>query len=210
MIHIFGDSHAHFSFRNLKLVYNDLFCSAITMFRIGRDNNIINFKKNTINKGDMIVLSYGEVDCRCHIKRQINLGKEENMVIEELVETYFNSIKDNIDMDVKVVIVGVIPPTKQSDYETIHGPIQHEFPFIGSDEERARYTNKVNKLLEYHSNRNNYYYFNPYSFYTREDGTLKHELSDNLVHIGNNTFFLEEFISLYNQIYNLIGGFGLY
>lgn len=170
------------------------------MFRIGRDNIIINFNKNTINKGDIVVLSYGEVDCRCHIQRQINLGKEENLVIKELVETYFNTIKHNIDMDVKVVIVGVIPPTKQTDYETIHGHIKHEFPFIGSDQERARYTNKVNNLLEYHSKRNNYYYFNPYAFYTRQDGTLKFELSDNIVHVGNNTVFLEEFVSLYNQI----------
>lgn len=35
MLYIYGDSHAHFSFRNLELQYNDLHCSSVTMFRIG-------------------------------------------------------------------------------------------------------------------------------------------------------------------------------
>ena len=45
MIHIYGDSHAHNSFKNLKLPYNDLHSNSLTMFRIGRDNTIINFNK---------------------------------------------------------------------------------------------------------------------------------------------------------------------
>ena len=86
-------------------------------------------------------------------------------VIQELVNNYIRTIQNNtIDIDVKIIIVGVIPPTKQNDYE-----ILHEFPFVGTDEDRVRYTNKVNKLLEEISNYNNYIYFNPYSYYTRDD-----------------------------------------
>ena len=50
---------------------------------------------------------------------------------------------------------------------------------------------------------NNYIYFNPYSYYERDDGTLKHELSDTRVHLGNNSVFLEKFIDLYTQIVGL-------
>lgn len=64
MIHIYGDSHAEYSFRNLKKQNNNQSCHSITMFRIGRDNIIINFNKDIIEKNDIIVLSYGEVDCR--------------------------------------------------------------------------------------------------------------------------------------------------
>lgn len=201
MIYIYGDSHASFSFRNLNLDYNNLHCPSITMFRIGRDNIIINFNKDIIQKGDIIILSYGEVDCRCHIQRQINLGVNEDDIINELVSNYFKTIKNNIiNIDAKIIIVGVIPPTKQYDYEIIHGPILHEFPFVGSDEDRVRYTNKVNKLLEELSIINNFIYFNPYYYYERQDGTLKHELSDSIVHLGNNSFFLEKFIELYTKI----------
>jgi hypothetical protein len=202
MIYIYGDSHAHFSFKNLKLDFFDLSCMSITMFRIGRDNMIINFNKNIIQKGDIIILSYGEVDCRCHIQRQINLGLNEDNIINELVNNYFKTIKNNItNIDVKIIIVGVISPTKQSDCEILHGPtILHEFPFVGSDEDRVRYTNKVNKLLEELSITNNYIYFNPYSYYTTPDGTLNYELSDKNVHLGNNSFFLEKFIDLYTKL----------
>lgn len=201
MIHIYGDSHAFFSFKNLKLDYRDYHCASITMFRIGRDNIIINFDRNNIQKNDIIILSYGEVDCRCHIQRQINIGKSEDDVISELVNNYFETIKKNtINIGAKIIIVGIIPPTKQVDYETIHGPILHEFPFVGSDESRVRYTNKANKLLEKMSIENNYIYFNPYSHYTESDGTLKYELSDKIVHLGDNSLFLEKFIDLYKNI----------
>ena len=200
MIYIYGDSHGEHSFRNLKLPYKDLHYSSVTMFRIGRDNTIINFNKNIIKKDDIIVLVYGEVDCRCHIQKQINLGKNEDDIINELVNKYFISIKNNIiNENVKIIIVGVIPQTKQSDYERINGPILHEFPFVGKDEDRVRYTNKVNKLFEELSNKNGYIYFNRYLYYTRPDGTLKHEFSDSIVHLRNNNFFLESFMDLYKK-----------
>jgi len=194
MIYIYGDSHAHYSFKNLKLDYKDLHCPSITMFRIGRDNIIINFDKNRItSENDIIIISYGEVDCRCHIQRQINNGKEEDNIINELVDKYFLTIRNNIIGKSKIIIVGIIPPTKQNDYEILHGPVLHEFPFVGKDEDRVRYTNKVNNKLEEYSNKNNYIYFNPYAHYAREDGTLKHELSDTTVHLGDNSHFLEKF-----------------
>jgi hypothetical protein len=203
MIRIFGDSHAESSFRNLKIPNKNYRCYSITMFRIGRDNIIINFNKNIINKNDIIVLSYGEVDCRCHINKQINLGHDEDEVINQLVNKYITTIKNNtFDLDVKIIIVGVIPPTKKSNYEISNEkmPDNFPFPFLGSDQDRVRYTNKVNKLLEELSTNNNYIYFNPYSYYTSDDGALKYEFSDKNVHLGDNSFFLEKFTDLYNSL----------
>jgi len=82
----------------------------------------------------------------------------------------------------------------------MHGKILHEFPFIHSDEKRVIYTKKKNNLLNEYCKKYNYIFFNPYDYYTREDGTLKHELSDSTVHIDNNLHILKKFISLYNEI----------
>jgi len=172
------------------------------MFRIGRDNIIINYNKDLIiSENDLLIFSYGEVDCRCHIQRQINTGRNEDDIINELVDKYYNTIKNNISRTCKIMIVAIIPPTKQYNYESIHGPILHEFPFVGTDEDRVRYTNKVNKKLEEHAIINNYIYFNPYSYYTAEDGTLKHELSDSIVHLGDNSYFLEQFYHTYTCVF---------
>ena len=198
MIYIYGDSHARFSFTNLNLEHKDLHCPSITMFRVGRDNAIINFDSNQVfNENDVIVISYGEVDCRCHIQRQINTGREEDSVINELVEKYFQTITNALyNKNLRVIIVGVIAQTRQFDYEVLNGPITHEFPFVGTDEDRVRFTLKVNLKLEELANKNSYTYFNPYSYYTREDGTLKHELSDRTVHLGDTSHFLERFYAI--------------
>lgn len=202
MIYIYGDSHASFSFQNLNLPNSNLYCNSITMFRIGRDNKIINFNDRKIKKGDVIILSYGEIDCRCHLQRQIIMNGNEDAVINELVNNYFKTIKNNIiTVDIKIIIVGVIPPTKRDDYEKIYRPVKNGIPFAGTDEDRVRYTNKVNKLLEDMAIKHNYIYFNPYFYYTRDDGTLKHEFSDTIVHLSNNSFFLESFYNLYTTLH---------
>jgi hypothetical protein len=171
------------------------------MFRIGRDNIIINFNKDAIiYENDIIVLSYGEIDCRCHIQQQINTGRNEDDIINELVDNYYRTIRNNIVNKCKIIIVGIIPPTKRYDYESIHGPILHELPFVGNDDDRVRYTNKVNTKLEEEAKKHNYIYFNPYSYYTLSDGTLNHKLSDTTVHLGDNSYFLERFYDIYNNI----------
>ena len=200
MIYIYGDSHSMFSFKNLNIQHKNYYENSITMHRIGRDNRIINFNNAEHNTNSIICLVYGEVDCRCHIQRQIDIGRYEDDVINELVNNYFNTIKNNINVYKKIIVVGIIPPTNRNDYETLYGPITGEFPFIGTDEDRSKYTIKVNKLIQELCNKNEYIYFNPYHYYTRDDGTLKHELSDKTVHLGNNAFFLEKFTELYEEI----------
>jgi hypothetical protein len=124
MIYLYGDSHAERSFKNLTLPHSNQFINGVTMFRIGRDNIIVNFDKNCIQKGDTIILVYGEVDCRCHIQKQINLKRNEDDIIYELVNHYINTIQNNtMGLDIKIIIVGVIPPLNVNDYEKLYGPL---------------------------------------------------------------------------------------
>jgi hypothetical protein len=170
------------------------------MFRIGRDNLIVNFNNNDHNKDSIICIAYGEIDCRCHIQRQIDLGANEDAVVNELVHNYFRTIVNNIKAHKKIIVVGIIPPTRPTDYATRNSPITDDYPFVGKDEDRVRYTMKMNVLIEEHCNINEYVYFNPYNYYTRDDGTLKYEFSDNTVHLGDNSFFLEKFMDVYKKI----------
>ena len=196
MLYIFGDSHALFSFKNLSICHENRQQHSVTMFRIGRDNHIINFNINLNNADNSFILCYGEVDCRCHVGKQIKLGRQEDDILRELVNSYFQTIKNNIKIYKNIYIIGVIPTVSQNEHEKIHGPITHEFPFVGTDAERIRYTHKINILLEDYALKNNFIYFNPYKYYTREDGILKRELSDNNCHLKDNSFFLEKFIQI--------------
>ena len=193
IVFIYGDSHANRNFLNAKFPVVDKHCSSITMYRIGRDNTIINFNNDEHDENSILCFNYGEVDCRCHIKRQINLGRNEDDVIHELVKSYFLTIANSIRIYKKIIIIAIVPTTKQSEYENIYGPITHEFPFVGSDEERVNYTNKTNNKLQEFCEKYNYTFFNPYKFYSRDDGCLKFELSDTSVHIKDNSILLEKF-----------------
>ena len=200
MIYLYGDSHIPHSFKKLPVPHRNYYHGSITMFRIGRDNTIINFNSNEHDSNSIICIAYGEVDCRCHIQRQVDVGKEEDVVITDLVEKYFTTLQNNIRSHKKVIIVGVIPPVRRIDYESINGPVLHEFPFVGTDDARVRYTRKLNAMICQLCRQYEYIYFNPYEQYEKEDGTLQFEHSDNTCHLGNNAFFIEQFMKLYNTI----------
>lgn len=206
MIYIYGDSHAAITFKGLPLDHKNYSRSSITLFRIGRDTSIINFDPNEVSgTNDIVVLCWGEVDCRCHIQRQINSGKDEDIIITELIRAYSETIRTTLtNKSVHIILVAVIPPTKQKDYERIHGPITHEFPFIGTDEDRVRFTRKVNIQLEELARKDGYTFFNPYDYYTLPDGTLNHALSDTMVHIGDNSHALDRFLELHASILSTI------
>lgn len=210
MIYIFGDSHARFSFMNLSLPHKNLYTSSYTMFRIGRDNILEGFKKEYFNSTDILCFAFGEVDCRCHINKQIALGRNEDEIIQELVSNYFRTINNNLiptkieilNNNNRVIIVGVIPPIKKDEYESINGPIKHSFPILGTDDERVRFTRKVNKKIEELCKVHSYSYFNPYSEYEDLNGNLRFEVSDTLVHLKKNEHFLHKFNELYQNIIN--------
>jgi len=191
MLFIYGDSHADFTFRNIKVPHRNHFHHSITMHRIGRDNTIVNFNREDHDENSIICFVYGEIDCRCHIGQQINRGRNEDDIIRILVDTYLNTIYNNTKLYKSILVFAVVPPTQQKDYENINGPIQHEFPFVGTDEDRVRFTKKMNTLLEIKCSEYKYIFINPYASYTMENGCLRHELSDGLVHVLNNREILD-------------------
>lgn len=201
MIHIFGDSHANFNFRNIK--YNNVinhYQNSITLFRVGRDKlNFINFKYNNIRDNDIVIYQFGEVDCRCHIGRQLLAGRKLDEIINELIENYIISIKENMKdfKNLKIIICCAPPTMHQEKYEEKHGPITHEFPFIGKNSERKYYTENLNQKLKQACIENNFYFLNYYYNYIDEEGLLNYSLSDEVVHIVKNE-------NLLNQLYSII------
>ena len=200
MFYIYGDSHGEFSFKNMPIPNRNCSCSGITMFRIGRDNLIINFKESHNDEENVFCMMYGEIDCRRHIQMQIDSGHNEDTIIMNLVTAYFQTIQKNIKAYKQMIVVGVIPPTRDSDYY-MNNVFPNDLTFVGSEENRVRYTWKVNALIEKLCTENGYLYFNPYEYYTRPDGTLKYEFSDKSVHLGDNTYFLNEFMKVYRDIF---------
>lgn len=172
------------------------------MHRVGRDNTIPGFHPSFNGSDNTFIFFYGEVDCRCHVARQLALDRKLDDIIEELTEKYINTIENNVRTYKKIIIGSVVPPLRRREWEDIHGPITHEFPFVGTDEERSLYTRKVNKLLREKIEKISdprIVFFDFYDHYAREDGTLKYELSDGICHIKENGYVLEKLIKVINE-----------
>ncbi len=204
IIHIFGDSHARHNFNNIKYqnIVNN-YKNSITMHRVGRDKKeFINYKLYDINNNDIIIYQFGEVDCRCHIGKQLLLNRKLEDIISELVNNYIDSIKINIQEynNLKIIICNIPPPMNNEYYEKLHGPITHEFPFIGTNLERANYTIKVNEMLKNKCEENNFIFLDYYNFYKNENGTIKTELTDNICHIVENNYILEKLYSIIDNL----------
>jgi hypothetical protein len=198
-LNIYGDSHAALSLRNLQMDHRNLFQFSRTMYRIGRDNQIINFNTDHLSKDRIFCLAYGEVDVRGHVGKQVHYGRHHETVCKELVDAYFLTIQNNITEFKAIIIMAISPPTAAKDHEpckihteAIGGPI----PFVGTDTDRVIYRTYINKLLEEGCSKHGFIFFNPYEPYTQENGTLRHELSDKCIHVGQNTYILNEFQKL--------------
>ena len=121
------------------------------------------------------------------------MGNNEDTVCLNLIQAYFTTIYNNVKLYKAIIIIAVSPPVDSNDHTHTH-----DIPFIGTNEERVRYTVHINKLLKEFSNKYGYIYFDPFDFYKRDDGCLNYTLSDNCIHIGNTTHFLNEFYKCMN------------
>jgi hypothetical protein len=196
-LNLYGDSHALLLFKGLQLEHRNLFEFSRTMFRVGRDQQIINFRETHNDPGRIFCLTYGEVDVRGHIGKQVHYGRQHIQVCKELVDAYMKAIKTNITQYKAIIIVAVPPPVDPIEHKHVH---YEPLPFIGTNADRVIYTNDINTMLNTACQENGYHFFNPFNFYKKEDGTLNYTLSDGCIHIGKNEEFLKAFNLLYNSL----------
>lgn len=105
-----------------------------------------------------------------------------------MVSNYFNTIYNNIKKYKKIIIGSITPPINKDKYESIHGPITHEFPMLGTDDERVLYTRLMNNKLNEYCIKFNYTFLDTYSHYSDENGLLIFDKSDTNCHIIDNKY----------------------
>jgi hypothetical protein len=197
-IHTIGDSHSFYGFDTNKTnkssdIINHHITPATLAYSVGRDKlNRLDIRKfDNIKDNDILIFSFGEIDCRCNIKKHTT---EENYKenIDNIVLNYIETIKLNISLleikIKKICIYNVVPPPHKN------GSLENkDYPFLGTDDERLNYALYFNKKLKEHCEYNNYVFFDVYEKYSDKFGFLIPEYSDGHVHIINSKF-INEFI----------------
>ena len=189
MIHTFGDSHARFGwpfYENLKL--HEI--GPILAYSFGVDKlkrlDISNFN---VKDGDVVVFSFGEIDCRCHIHKYITKKAVEE-IINEIVLNYINAIKENVSQykNLKVYVLSV-PPASRKEY--VFNNVS--FPHLGENEERKKYVKIFNEILIKYCEKYSYLFLNHYSPHLDSEGYLNGIYSADGIHVTDSRFF-EKFV----------------
>ena len=179
-IHVIGDSH----FRAIDVCF--FHCpnyyykhSPMSMHQVSNHKIFYQLGVNSeslIPKNGLWIFCFGEIDVRCLIYNQIHEKKrQEDEVINTLVDNYIDNC---LSVYSEIGIMSVVPPSR-------HDPEKNNvnFPFIGSDKDRSRYTCKLNSRLEEKCKEKNLLYINIYDAYKDSEGFLSREYSDGDVHI---------------------------
>ena len=182
-VHTFGDSHAYCGWS--EVTTNHL--GAYLCYSFGRDNYICDIRNNpSIKDGDTLIFCFGEIDCRCHIRKHVSLLVKYQLIIDNIVNNYIKTIKLNISTSQlklrNVCIYNVVPPVQKHTIDE-----SAEYPHLGTDEERKQYVLYFNKKLKEKCAENGYIFFDVYDKYVDENGFLRKDLSDGNVHIGDGT-----------------------
>jgi hypothetical protein len=178
-LHVIGDSHAKFIFRNtagIKVHY----LGPVTMHRVARDGrDFLRLRDLKVHDRDVVVWCLGEIDVRCHILHQSRLqNSATESIVRKLAETYLLSIAaiQRDAHDLHTVVLAVIPPTDQVNNE--------EFPRVGSLEERIEARQLLNEALRENCAARSFHFLDPFSPFTDPIGALKENMSDGNVHCG--------------------------
>lgn len=190
MIHTFGDSHAWNGWYSVPGVITH-HISGTLCYSFGRDAlNRINIKSYNVKENDTVIFCFGEVDCRCHINKYITEENTYETIINKIIISYFEAIKINVTQynNLKVCVYNVVPPVYKNNQK-----LEHNIPFLGTDEERKLYILYFNKILKEKCNEYNYVFFDIYDNYADANGFLLMYYSDSSIHIHNG-YFLHKFI----------------
>jgi hypothetical protein len=188
MIHTFGDSHSLNGWNGIENIKIHHLGSKLC-FSIGRDG--INIADGyDVTNGDIVIFSFGEIDCRCHIHKHITESKDYKEIIDTIINNYFIQIKNATDKfhNLQTVIYNVVPPIQK--YNTEETP---EYPYLGTDEERKSYVLYFNEKLQQKCNEYNFLFFDIYNKYTDSNGFLNKDLSDSNVHIRDGVY-IKDFV----------------
>lgn len=194
---IYGDSHSSMGwpFGDISIPgveFNQHYYGPLLCYTLGKKKwEVMDISLyNDINDGDVCIFCFGEIDCRCHIKKHITEDRSYQNIIDDMVLEYLETVKLNIEKagkSVRVFIYNVVPPSIEAEVSYV----QPEFPFVGSDEERKSYTLYFNEKLKELCPKFGYTFFDVYDKYATEDGFMNRKLADANVHVRDGSYLFE-------------------
>jgi hypothetical protein len=142
VIYALGDSHCIYTFAWIPGVQH-VHLGAITMRRVARaDDDIVTAAVRGLNLSarDVLILTFGEIDVRCHVKRWVSEDGGYGALFR-LVDYYTHFVSGLNTNGARKAIMSIIPPSPHARVNT------EAWPVDSTDAERVEYTLRMNALL---------------------------------------------------------------
>jgi len=209
-IHTFGDSHA---IDGWIRIHEPVICRHHTgpflCYTIGnKRENIFEMNKhhwnlhNTteyvdVQDNDMVIFSFGEIDCRCHIHKHITETVTYQEIIDDIIKKYFETIIEITSKynNLHICIYNIVPTV-----DSAVGYVNHDYPLLGTDDQRREYVLYFNQMLKKMCNMYNLIFFDIYDKYTDENGYMNQKLSDGAIHIQDPKYIKEFLLQILDNI----------
>jgi len=177
--HTVGDSHCAHGWPSNVFTH---YVGSTLCYNIGRIS--LQGLEPPIQAGDAMCFCFGEIDCRCHVRKHVEGDRTHQDVIDEIISRYFTYLREQVvalEWDIHIFVYNVLPPVRA--HIMYHRDGVMAYPWAGTDEERLSYVRYFNQRLQAECAAAGYTFFDVYDQFAIEDGFLNMELSDGGVHV---------------------------
>lgn len=184
VIHVTGDSHVN-AFRWKKpFVAHHL--GAATAHNLKKRDSATNSNQRLfkairrIKAKDVLILVFGEIDCRIHAYYQFRKNNEKqtiNEILDLTVSNYGEVIEEIRRNGISPCIHSVSPATTVGN--------EYNFPFYATPEVRSEITRMFNEKLKAFCMKNGYTYIDVYSMVSDGDGMMLPEYAADKIHLNS-------------------------
>lgn len=184
LYYVIGDSHT-LNFLHEAFIIKHI--GPATAYKLSFEKSSTNSKKKVINivnkiykkKHINVIFVFGELDARIHIyKISMEKNIDIDILINRTVESYMNFInliKKKFPL-ITIYIFNVLPQGEEGNI--------YKFPYYASINKRREIAEKMNKLLEKYTKRNNIKFINIYNKLIEKNGRRKKEYVFDDVHFN--------------------------
>jgi hypothetical protein len=183
LIHVIGDSHGKVYRWNLLFIVYHL--GAATAHNLAKESSTTGSNRKLFNiidrigRRDIVVLVFGEIDCRIHIYYQYKKNGETKTLaelIDDTISCYGTVLEKLRDRGMNFAVQGVPPATRVRN--------EYRYPFYATPEIHCQISAMFNERLEAACEKNGYPYIDVYSRSADEDGFMLQEYAADEIHLN--------------------------
>lgn len=183
LIHVIGDSHGKVYRWKLLFIVHHL--GAATAHNLAKESSTTGSNRKLFNiidridRRDIVLLVFGEIDCRIHIYNQYKKNGENRAMtefIDDTVSCYGAVLEKLRDRGVNFAVQGVPPATRVRN--------EYRYPFYATPEIHCQISAMFNERLKAACEKNGYPFIDVCSRSADEDGFMSKEYAADEIHLN--------------------------